>query len=178
MSLSNKHRAFIENYLLCFNATEAYSRVYAPPSRETAASNGYRLLRNAEIAEIISQRLTETAMSADEVLMRLADHARADIGEFLAGDDGDVATDIQAMREKKKTHLIKKITQTRRQRTFRDDSAEEETVVSLELHDAQAALVHLGRHHKLFVDRTEFTGKDGKAIQIEYVNDWRSSGEN
>lgn len=43
--------------------------------------------------------------------------------------------------------------------------------VSIELYDAQAAQALLGRHHKLFVDRTELTGKDGAPIE---VNDARS----
>lgn len=38
--------------------------------------------------------------------------------------------------------------------------------VSIELYDAQAALQLLGRHHKLFVDRTELTGKDGEPIEV------------
>lgn len=36
--------------------------------------------------------------------------------------------------------------------------------VSIELYDAQAALQLIGRHHKLFVDRTEITGEDGAPL--------------
>lgn len=43
--------------------------------------------------------------------------------------------------------------------------------IAIELYDAQTAQQLLGRHHKLFVDRTELTGKDGDPIEI---NDARS----
>ena len=45
-------------------------------------------------------------------------------------------------------------------------SLDDKGKVSIELHDAQSALQLLGRHHKLFVDRTELTGKDGNPIEV------------
>ena len=66
-------------------------------ARLTAASNGYRLLKeNPEIAEYVQQRLTETAMSANEVLMRLAEQARGDIGEYIVKDGGSFTIDIES----------------------------------------------------------------------------------
>ena len=54
------------------------------------------------------------------------------------------------------------------------DGEEKEIVeTDLELYSALDALALLGRHHKLFTDKTEITGKDGGKVQIEYVNDWR-----
>jgi phage terminase small subunit len=54
-------------------------------------------------------------------------------------------------------HLIKKY------------SLDDKGKVSIELYDAQAALTLLGRHHKLFVDRTEHTGVDGAPIAIQFT---------
>jgi hypothetical protein len=34
------------------------------------------------------------------------------------------------------------------------------------MYDAQAALALLGKHHKLFIDRTEISGKDGGPIAV------------
>jgi hypothetical protein len=52
-----------------------------------------------------------------------------------------------------------------------------EVDVELELYDAQAALVHIGRHHKLFTDKSELTGKDGAPLVVKgYIgfspDDW------
>lgn len=38
--------------------------------------------------------------------------------------------------------------------------------VAIELYDAQTAQTLIGKHHKLFVDRTELTGKDGNPIEV------------
>lgn len=155
--MNQKHQQFINEYLICYNRTQA--ALAAGYSPKTAYSIGARLLKNVEISKAISERLTETAMSADEVLKRLADHARGDLGEFLNNAGDTVTVDLSAMKQAGKTHLIKKITQTKRRRLFRDGS-EEETVTSLELYDAQAAQVQLGKHHKLFVERNEVTVDD------------------
>lgn len=182
MALSKKHKAFVEEYLVSFNATEAYHRVYGPRSRETAASNGYRLLRNAEISAAIKQRLSETAMSADEVLMRLAEQARGSIEHFVQITPAGPIFDFRAAQDADKLNLIKKLkTKTRTYvksgqpieedgdtKPVEDADDEDALVddedalvievdVEFELYDAQAALVQLGRHHKLFTDRQEGT---------------------
>lgn len=162
MALSERHKAFVEEYLSCFNATEAYARVWRPAKRPSAAANGYKMLRNPDVAEAISQRLSETAMTADEVLMRLAAHARGDMGDYLTTtgelDLSVIAGNIQAEAESeqvqakppnKKTGLLKKITQKRTRRTGESFDVEE-IVTSIELYDAQSALKILGDHHGLF----------------------------
>ena len=99
--------------------------------------------------------------------MRLADHARSDIGEFLTLEGASIATDLAAMKQAKKTHLIRKITQTQRRRSSKD-AIEEETVISLELYSAKDALELIGRHHKLFTDKVGFDDESG-AIPIMVV---------
>lgn len=163
MALSIKHQRFVEEYLQNSNATEAYQTVYPGVNRTTAASNGWRLLRTARVAEAIQARLNQSAMPADEVLARITDHARADIDDFL---DADGAFDLTKARRSKRTALLKKLKTKTTTRTVGE--MEVQTVeVEFELHDAQAALVHLGKYHKLFADRTELTGKDGGPIQSE-----------
>lgn len=153
MALSSKQQVFVDSYLATFNATQ--SALAAGYSDKTAYSQGARLLKHAEISEAISERLSESAMRADEVLMRLAEHARGDLGEYLTQDtNDDVRVDLPKAIEAKKTRLIKKLTQKRTIRTT-DDYTEEDLVTSIEMYDAQAALVQLGRHHSLFVDRTD-----------------------
>lgn len=171
MVLSAKHQAFVESYLRLFNATEAYVEVYGPKSRKTAGANGHRLLKNAEIEAAIQQRLQASAMSADEVLMRLADQARADLGDFLH-DDGEI--DIAAMKRAKKTYLLRKIKRTERTGETESGGTWAETRVEVELHDAQSALNLIGRHHKLFTDKIEHDVQGQMVVKvIEGVRDVR-----
>ena len=74
MALSNKRRVFIEEYLKCWNATEAAKQ--AGYSARTAHSQGPRLLENVEVKEAIEERINELSMSADEVIVRLTNIAR------------------------------------------------------------------------------------------------------
>ena len=150
MALSAKHQQFVEEYLRCFNATKAYQAVYPTVGRLTAASNGYRLLReNPEVAEYVQQRLSEAAMGADEVLMRLAEQARGNMGDFIrVTPDGSFTIDLTGAESTQKLGLIRKVTKTVRR--FGDTEIEEATV---DLYDSQAALVHLGKHLDLFSDK-------------------------
>lgn len=143
-------------------------RAYQPKSRSVARAAAARLLANVSISAEIQSHLKEKAMSADEVLARLADHGRADIGEYL---DGSGRPNIARMKADGATHLIKEIRVTRRTTTKKD----EETVVEitdLKLHDAQAAIVHIGRHHVLFTDKKEVNGQ----IEHEYgsLAEWKA----
>ena len=163
MALKGKQVLFVEEYLKTFNATEAAKAAgYSP---KTAYSIGWENLRKPEIAEAIKRRLSETAMTSDEVLMRLADQARGDMGIFLAKDGDRITIDLVGMKEAGKAHLIKRITQTTRRRTTKD-ATEEEATTSLELYDAQAALVQIGKHHKLFTDKLEVENNGPIPIMI------------
>lgn len=158
MGLTKKQRVFIDEYLQCFNATRA--AIKAGYSEKTAYSIGWENLRKPEIEQAIKQRLAETAMTADEVLMRLAEQARGDLGEFLVKDGDTLSLDLEAMKAAKKTHLIKKIAQTRRRRTAKDFT-EEEHYTTIELYDAQSAQQLIGRHHKLFTDKVGLDDESG-----------------
>lgn len=170
MALKGKQALFVEEYLKTFNATEAAKAAgYSP---KTAYSIGWENLRKPEISQAISRRLSESAMTSDEVLMRQAEIARSDIGEFLEqAEDGEVSVRLTDAKTKapKRTHLIKRITQRKVVRTVKD-MTETETTLTLELHDAQAAQVQLGKHHKLWTERTELTGPNGGPIKTEQVN--------
>lgn len=146
MALTKKQQAFVEHYLREWNATRA--AVLAGYSEKTARSIGSENLTKPDIAAAIQARLDELKMSADEVLLRLADQARATMDDFIDPERKDV--DLVRAAERGKLHLVKK---------FSRSTGKVETV-TIELHDAQAALVQLGRHHKLFTDRTEIPGLD------------------
>ena len=137
VELTDKQRAFVEEYLKDFNATQAAIR--AKYSEESARQIGSENLSKPYIAELIRQRIEETAMSADEVLIRLAEQARGIPAQYIS-TKGTVKI-AQLVRDGK-THLIKKIADTAQGRTY-------------EFYDAQSALQLIGRHHALFTDKTE-----------------------
>jgi len=147
MGLSNKQKVFIEGYLECWNGTKAARQAgYAHPSVQAS-----RLLRNIKVQEAIDERLTEKCMSADEVLMRLADMGRGDIRDFvLVREDGSWTIDWESARGQ--THLIKSVRDTKHGLVF-------------EIYDAQAALEKIGRAHGLFKERHELSGPDGGPIE-------------
>lgn len=165
--MNRKHEQFINEYLLCWNATQAYLKVYPKSSYEAARRSASDLLTNPDIEKEIQERIAENAMSANEVLARLAEHARGDIDDYL-NDTG--AFDLEKARQAGRTRLIKKL-KTRTTQKTGDDWESTTVEVEFELYDAQSALVHIGKHHKLFADRTEITGADGGPIEYRDVTD-------
>lgn len=151
MALTPKQQVFVEEYLKHFNATKA--AIDAGYSPKTAYNSGWENVRKPEIAEAISQRLSESAMSADEVLMRLAEQARAEYSAYLL-PDGTV--DLPRMLADGKGHLIKGVKETQYGK-------------NIEFYDGQAALVHIGKHHKLFTDSVEHSGET--TMRVVYGDD-------
>jgi len=152
VALTDKRQVFVEEYLRTWNASEA-ARIagYAHPG-----SDGHRLLKISEIADEIQQRVSERAMSADEVLIRLAAQARADMSDFVRFVPGikTPLLDLEKAYQAGKFGLVKKLKYT-------DIGG-----VEFELYDAQAALVQLGKVHKLFTDKQEVSGPDGSPLEI------------
>jgi phage terminase small subunit len=144
--LTPKQQAFVEHFLTCWNETEAARRAgYADPNR-----NAHRLMVNNGISQAIQARLVELKMGADEVLARITDHARSSVAPFLVTNDAGVPTGFD-LGPDRPLHLVKKVSIT-------------DKGISFEVHDAQAALALLGKHHKLFTDKVEHTGADGQPL--------------
>jgi len=157
IKLSNKQRVFIEEYLRCWNATEA--DIAAGYSKRTATVIGSENLLKPYIADEVKRRIAEKVMSADEVLKRMSDMARASHLPFIEiSEDGFVYFDFSHPDAKNYFHLIKKIKTKRQRRTEgRGEEAEqwEDEWVEVELYDAQAALTTLAKYHGLLVDKTD-----------------------
>lgn len=174
--LTDKQTLFVAHYVTCWNATEAAKR--AGYSEKTARSIGAENLTKPDIDTAIKAHIA-AIMPAGEVLTILADQARGTLADFFKLTEEEVVLtevvtvkgysrnikretvkrsvarlDMQAAADAGKLHLVKKYSLS-------------DKGISIELYDAQAAAVHIGRYHKLFVDRQEITGKDGEPIQIE-----------
>lgn len=148
-----RQRRFCDEYLRTMNQTRA--AINAGYSERSAYDTAYDLMKNPKIRRYIDTRLDELALGSDEVLARLTTHARASLDNFF-NDRGEI--DLTTPQARDHAHLLKKIKVTEHKNGNR--------TIEIELHDPQAALVHLGRYHKLFTDKHEHTGPDGGPIRI------------
>ncbi len=153
MALTDRRKIFIEEYLRTFNASGAARLAgYANPGQQ-----GHSLLKTIEIAVEIQRRVSELAMSSEEVLIRLGEQARADMGDFVSFASDERKTpdlDLKRAMDAGKFHLVKKL-------KYSADGG-----IEFELYDAQAALFKIAQIHGLLVTKTEVTGKDGKDLPV------------
>lgn len=145
MALSPKQQAFIEHYLTTWNGAEAARRAGYKTKPNV---QGARMLANASIQAAIQDRLATLKMDADEVLVRITDHARGTMADFFTiGEEeimierrqrGDIIEtetvrrkvarlDLEKAANANKLHLIKSYSLT--------DKGQR-----IELYDAQVAL--------------------------------------
>ena len=101
--LTLKQRAFVEHYLACWNATKAaiLAGYSSRSARVSAANNMSKVAIRAEI----ERRISEMAMRADEVLLRLGQQARANIADVLSFSGAQIILDPKKLAEF--GHLIK-----------------------------------------------------------------------
>ncbi|HEU4752895.1 MAG TPA: terminase small subunit, partial [Armatimonadota bacterium] len=87
--------------------------------------------------------MRELSLSAAEILQRLTEQARGDIGEFLQIDEetGDYYLDLRAAKQSGATRLIKKV------------SRGKDSQRSIEMYDSQSALLALAKRYGLFPER-------------------------
>lgn len=171
--MNDRQKRFVDEYLVDFNATQAAIR--AGYSQKSARSIGSENLTKPDISEAISQAISERLMTENEVIARLSDIARGDIKDLMrissVGYELELLSkdDEGNFRVNPHTKLIKKIKQKVTTIMPRNEDGEEKEIVEtdLELYSALDALALLGRHHKLFTDKTEITGKDGGAIEVD-----------
>ena len=136
--VSSKERIWLEEYLKCWNASEAARRA------------GYRWPKNigsrklAKFAPEIKARLAKQVMSADEALARMAELARGGWTEYITLDGG---LDIARMVSDDKAYLIAEIR----------DTIQSGRVYKFP--NMQRALEKIGDQHGLFVTRHRVDGK-------------------
>ena len=137
--LTTKQQLFVEYYLQNPNGVEAAKKAGYKGNNKQLSVVAAENLAKPSIANHVKQRITDEVMTSNEVLQRLSKQARASVLDLL-DDKGDF--DIKDVRKRGVADLVKKIKVT--QNVLGDKTYE------YEVHDAQAALVHLGKYHKLF----------------------------
>jgi phage terminase small subunit len=146
MAISDKQQVFIDEYLICLNASEAARRA---GYKGKANVVGPRLLANVSIKDEIDRRLKEKHLTADMVLARLAEQAKSEHSQYI-NENGTI--DLFGLIKDGKSYLIKG--------TKWDTHGH----LIVEFYDAQSALVHIGKYYNLFTDRVEHSGPGGGPI--------------
>jgi len=153
MQLEDKEQAFVNEYMVDFNAGKAAARAGFADS--CAAAYGRKMLLNSMIRFCIMCRQLElrdiSQVTSQAVLTELTKIAFADIGEYVEFNNNMVT-----LRDSGKvdTSVISEVQST-------------QYGVKIKLHNKANALEMIGKHLGMFKDKVEVTGKDGGPIQVE-----------
>lgn len=181
--LTPKQRAFVREYLIDLNATQAAIR--AGYAEKSASVEGARLLANAKVKAAVvgamKLRADRTEITSDMVLKELAKIGFSDIrkairwhGHLVTEEDNPEGGDIA---------VIKTIVTNNVELVDSDDLDDETAAaiseisqnqgggIKLKLHDKRAALVDIGKHLGMFREKIELTGKDGGPIEVADMTD-------
>jgi phage terminase small subunit len=173
VQLTERQRAFVAEYLIDLNGTQAAIRAgYAPNS---AGEQAVRLLADARIAAAVERgkaaRNARVGITADTVLSEMAALATSNIDHYVIDDDGNVVlapgaptgamSAVQSVQKKIRKHYDKETGAL----TGIDYD------VSLKLWDKPNPLKLMGKHVgiKAFFDKVEVTGPNGGPVQVERV---------
>jgi phage terminase small subunit len=139
--LTGKQKAWADEYIVTLNATEAARRAKYSGDDNQLAVQGHHNLRNPKIMAYVRARLEQHAISPEEIILRLSDIVRGDMGEALNSSGG---IDPLEAKRKGKSHLIKRI-KIKTITTEESDITETE----IELHDSLRAADILAKFYDL-----------------------------
>lgn len=148
--MTSKQKAFVDEYLIDFNATRAYKSVYTGVKNDDVArKNGSRLLTNADVKEYLEVRTAEREarqeIKQDRVLKELSNMIDLDVTEVVSIDNDTVLVKDTSCLTAEQKKCIKSIKQTR-------------DGIEIQFYDKMKALELLGRHLGMFTDKVEHSG--------------------
>jgi Phage terminase, small subunit len=147
--MTPKQEAFVREYLIDLNATAAYKRAGYQAKGNAAEVEAHRLLRNPKVAEFIqaamNERAKRTEITADYVLFGIKEVAERCLER----------EPVMVGRGEDRSQLI-------------DDQGR--YVFQFDAAGANKAFELLGKHLKLFTDKTEISGPGGGPVKIDMSN--------
>ena len=150
--LSEKQQAFVDEYLIDLNATQAAIRAGYKRSQYTD-TNANKLLENTRIAEEIEKKMAErsrrTGINQDRVVQELAKLAFVNAADVI---DVNTATVLPNA----KPEDLACIQSVKVKRTTKGKAVIEEHEVRF--YDKKDSLVQLGRHLGMFKDKVALEG--------------------
>lgn len=155
--MTKNQKIFVDEYLIDLNATRAYKTAYPNIKNDVvAATNGGRLLRNAQIKIEIEKRMKErekrTEITQDKVIKELANLAFTDRTDIVTITSGRVI--IQNFDDL-----------TIEQRACIAGVKETKFGIEILFYGKEKALEMLGRHLGMFNDKIEVKGELETGVQ-------------
>lgn len=152
--LTPKQQRFVDEYLVDLNATQAAIR--AGYTAKFANTNARKLLQNTTIATAIQdgvdKRLSRTEITQDAVLKELAKIGFANMMDYMSIDkNGDPFVDFSALTRDQAAAISEVVIEEYKEGG--GDDAREVKRVKFKLMDKRAALVDIGKHLGMFVER-------------------------
>ena len=171
MALTAKQQIFVREYVIDYNATRA--AIAAGYSKDTARFTGPEYLSKphiqAEIKEILDNRLNKLDITADRIAEEYAKLAFSDIGGFV--DYKTVISKVGEVDEEDvygyQTIIDVKDSQTVDTSAISEVSISKDGTFKFKLHDKKGALDSLSRIKGMFNDKIEHSG----TVTIEQMLD-------
>lgn len=165
--LSPKQKLFVDEYLIDLNATQAAIR--AGYSKKTAGWIGNQLLVKTHIAQAVQKamekRSCRTEITQDRVLQELAKLGFANMADYMSiGAGGAPVLDFSKLTRDQAAALVEVTVED-----FvdgRGEDARDVRRVKFKLADKRAALVDMGKHLGMFIERKEVSGPGGGPVQL------------
>lgn len=179
--LNAKQQRFVNEYLIDLNATQAAIR--AGYSVKSAEHIGYQLLQKTPVAEAIAKRQQKLAekleVTQERIVAELAKIGFADIrraikwnGHLIKEEDNPDGGDVLVI----KTIVSNHVTLIDSEELDDDTAAAIASIsqnatggISLKMHDKKGALVDLGKHLGMFIDKHELSGPEGGPVVFQTV---------
>jgi phage terminase small subunit len=163
--LSEKEKAFIAEYLVDLNGSQAAIR--AGYSRKSVAKMAYLILKRPRvidaIAETQAKRLAAIDMRAENVLSELSAVARGNVLDYMRlGRDGEPIVDFSGLERERAAALSEVCVED-----FADGRGQNKRDVrrvKFRMHDKVAALDKLAKHFGLLRERVSHENPDGSAL--------------
>jgi len=164
--MTNNQKIFCNEYLIDLNGTRAYKAAYKNITKdETAKSAASRLLTNVNVRAYLDKRMADrekrTEITQDRVLKELAKIGFADIKDYLEyrTEKGIIEYDNDDKPVIDYRQIVDVIDSKEVDTSnIQEISIGKDGTFKFKLYDKQKALVDIGKHLGMFVDRIEHSG--------------------
>lgn len=170
--ITDKQKAFVDEYMIDLNATRAYKTVYkAVKSDEVASAASARLLRNVKVKDYLEQRMKDrekrTEITQDKVLKELAKIAFANGSDYAKvvqksrvlpqyDRQGNEIGEKEIFYAEVEVELTEKVPKDKLAAISGIKATKEG--IEVKMNDKVKALELLGRHLGMFNDKLEVKG--------------------
>ncbi len=166
--LTPKQEAFVAQYLLDLNATQAAIR--AGYSEKTATEQGSRLLTNVKVQEAIAKGREKTAakleITKERIVEELAKIGFSNMLDYMrAGTDGDPYLDFSNLTREQAAALAEVTVED-----FKDgrgEDARDVRRIKFKLHDKKGALVDMAKMLGFMIEKHEHSGEISLTVSQE-----------